>query len=199
MKHAQIQEPIESFTTQTVEQNGVFITRVLKEEQVTTLEAEYLSSLQVDDELLTGLTRPGVSKHEIRQTLKDVDEDLKIKIKYLDLGNFIKQTPITIMGDDGNTVTTTNSQAGKIIVSAITKGGNNQPVNGYVVYYIPKGLLRKQPNRAKTFTSLSPTEKRELSPGNYFMWTIKGSNRTAPRPIPVGDAGSPQSVELSVP
>jgi hypothetical protein len=199
VKHAQIQEPIESFTTQTVEQNGSFITRVLKEEHVTTLDAEYLSSLQVDDELLAGLTRPGVNNHETSQTLKDVDDDLRIKIKYLDAGSFMQQTPVTVTGSDGNTVTMIDSQAGKIGVSAITKRGNNQTVNGYEVYYIPKGLLRRQPDRAKSFSSLSPTEKRDLSPGVYFMWTVRASNRTAPRPIPVGDAGPQQSVELSVP
>lgn len=193
----------ESLTFSEININGV-VTRIEERTvSVTEFSDGYLASLRIDDELLNGLATSKVETSGLVESLTVVLDDLKIKSDYLNRGRFLEMpvTTSTVTSADLSVKTTTitnGRRVGDVLVAALAKTGNNQPVAGCTIYFVAKGLA-KVPSRFQTFGTLSPTKPEYLSPGNYLMWAVKDGRTTSPRPVPIGNQIPPESVDISVP
>lgn len=183
---------------QTTSVNGETITTEVGERRVTTLSAGYISSLQLDDQLLAELLKSGVVREMRRQTLADVKEDLEAKNTFLTAGSFIEDKTVSITGTDpAQNVTTLIRRAGDVLVTAETLH-DTQTIKGYAIYYVPQGWA-KVSSHFVSFSSLSTTKGDYLSPGPYFVWAVKGSTKTEPRLTRIGSQGPNQLVQIAVP
>jgi hypothetical protein len=168
-----------------------------RERPKTKIGESYISSLRSDDELLSGLLGVGVSDADRRQALASVKEDLEIKLKFLNRGNFVETCRLCQLTGFPTRLTFT-AQAGEVLVRAQTLAGN-QDIAGYRIYFVPQGWI-KDPNHFLTFSSLSsPTREEYLAPGPYFIWAVKDSTTTDRNLIRIGTQGPTQIVQIAVP
>jgi len=157
----------------------------------------YISSLRSDDELLGGLLTAGVSDTDRRQTLAFVKEDLEIKRKFLDRGDFVETCLCQYNAYNYDPAMFTE-RAGEVLVKAQTLAGT-QDIAGYRIFFVQQGWI-KDPNHFLTFSSLSsPTRDEYLAPGPYFIWAVKDSKSTDRSLIRIGTQGPSQIVQIAVP
>lgn len=168
-----------------------------REIHVTEITDIYIASLQSDSDLLARILKVQITADDRRQTLKDVRDDLDIKYKFMSAGKFVEEKDTSISGTNPRNVTFIR-RAGEILVKAQTLN-NNQDVPGYRVFFVPQGWA-KDPVHYREFSSLSsPTREEKISPGPYFIWSVKGSTITDRSLVRIGAQGPHQVLQIAVP
>jgi hypothetical protein len=138
--------------------------------------AEYLESLTLDADLLKKLAgqkhnpKSAADRKRIVAQLKDVDEDVAIKVVALKHGR--------------------GGSARLVEVTAHARK-EAQDLGGYEVWYVPKGWASNS-GAYKRFDGLSNPSSppsMNLAPGNYLMWLSKGGAASNRQPVSIGGDG----------
>jgi hypothetical protein len=169
-----------------------------REDRRTEITNTYIASLQSDNDLLASILKRQTTADDLRQALNDVKDDLEIKYKFMSAGKFIEEKHVyTAVGSARNPRVVYTRRAGEILVTAQTLN-NSQDVPGYRVFFVPQGWA-KDPGHYREFSSLSPTREEEISPGPYFIWSVKGSTITDRSLVRIGAQGPHQVLQIAVP
>jgi hypothetical protein len=191
----------ETYTTTTTEGRIVNdnSARQMREQHVTRISDAYIAGLQSDSELLASLVDAGTTSETRLETLDVVKDDLQLKYKFMSAGNFIEEITTTITAStDPRPSTVYTKRAGDVLVTVQTLNGN-QDVVGYRVLFVPQGWA-KDPNHFGSFSTLSsPTRGEYITPGPYFVWSVKGATTTERNLIRIGSQGPNQLIQIAVP
>lgn len=89
---------------------------------------------------------------------------------------------------------------GKTVVVTVTTKADAKPVNGYQVWFVPRGLYPVDAEHDHFNKISSPTESIHLPPGGYLMWGVKGVAKTKPAVYRIGGRGLTEvEVDLVIP
>jgi hypothetical protein len=115
---------------------------------------------------------------ELRAALMDLDDELRIKVRYAKAMRGSYFSDITV------------------VVNTLRSGNG---ISGYEIWYVPKAWKDSE-DHYRRFDSLSTPSAKGLSPGNYFFWAKKSTTRSEPTIFSIGHDGfSKRQIEIEVP
>jgi hypothetical protein len=151
---------------------------LLKLDSISVLHPAYQEALEMDAKLLESLIKRG-DIESVLGKLKEVRSSLELKVKF---------------------AASSKGSALRLIQLLVKTVQKQQEVNGYEVWYVPRGWAGA-PDKYRRFDDLSSPAIKELPAGNYLIWLqVAGRDVTERIPITLGeDDKSKRRVTLSVP